>query len=135
MLTYEMVLEINKKGGKKRKKKGGGRRVLSLSISLNHSLSWNDCFFVKRGDLKTVKVEALLVRQRGNSWGLMCFCEICLQIVSWALWFHGGNTQGLQIRLFIPPEISAGIGWHHHIFLMGRWQKWIDELLCLINQI
>lgn len=24
MLTYEMVLEINKKGGKKRKKKGGG---------------------------------------------------------------------------------------------------------------
>lgn len=38
MLTYEMVLEINKKGGEKKKKKGGGEES-TLSFHLIEPLT------------------------------------------------------------------------------------------------
>lgn len=135
MLTYEMVLEINKKGGKKRKKKGGGGEYSLFPSHWTTHYHGMIVSLLKEGTWKLWRWRHCLWDKEVTAEVSCAFVKYVLQIVSWALWFHGGNTQGLQIRLFIPPEISAGIGWHHHIFLMGRWQKWIDELLCLINQI
>lgn len=101
-----MVLEIKERKKKEEKKKENRRGVvLSLSMSLNHSLSWNECFFVKRGDLKTVEVEALLVRHKDLTAEVShAFVKDVLQIVSCALCFHGGNTQGFKYAFLFPQK-------------------------------